>query len=187
MRLVAPLPAQGGTGAHGRVAVHAEQEVEALRPAVGRSVCGWPLPEALEEDKLHNRRFAETLAAGAALPADLEEMVLVAAGPFRMGTEQGAGDERPERTVFVSAFHIDRLGRDPAQGELFPAIRPTRKWPLLSLLYVEGARYISCNRLSFSRSSFEASLPVLIVSIHLPRPRRDPPPPDARRRGHYRA
>ena len=33
---------------------------------------------------------------------------MVAAGPFRMGTERGAGDERPERTVFVSAFHIDR-------------------------------------------------------------------------------
>ena len=56
-------------------------------------------------------------AAGAVLPADLEEMVLVPAGPFRMGTEQGAGDERPERTVFVSAFQIDRYEVTVAEYE----------------------------------------------------------------------
>ena len=61
-----------------------------------------------QRNRFVQRQEGDGPVAGAVLPVDLEEMVLVAAGPFRMGTERGAGDERPERTVFVSAFHIDR-------------------------------------------------------------------------------
>ncbi len=61
-----------------------------------------------QRNRFVQRQEGDDPAAGPEFPVDLEEMVLVPAGRFRMGTEDGAGDERPERTVFVSAFHIDR-------------------------------------------------------------------------------
>jgi formylglycine-generating enzyme required for sulfatase activity len=38
-----------------------------------------------------------------------QEMVRVPAGPFTMGSDDGAADERPAHTVAVDAFEIDRL------------------------------------------------------------------------------
>jgi formylglycine-generating enzyme required for sulfatase activity len=40
-------------------------------------------------------------------PADGAPMVLIPAGPFRMGTNQGEPDEGPEHEVTLSAYYID--------------------------------------------------------------------------------
>ncbi|HSQ90760.1 MAG TPA: SUMF1/EgtB/PvdO family nonheme iron enzyme, partial [Nitrospiraceae bacterium] len=37
-----------------------------------------------------------------------EEMVSIPAGPFIRGTDHGGFDERPQRTLVLSAFAIDR-------------------------------------------------------------------------------
>lgn len=41
-------------------------------------------------------------------PEGARQRVEVPAGPFVMGSERGAGDERPVHTVFVSAYRLDR-------------------------------------------------------------------------------
>jgi formylglycine-generating enzyme required for sulfatase activity len=53
------------------------------------------------------RQLARRLAAGASLLAP-EEMVLLPAGDFAMGSATGLGDERPVHRVSVSAFYLDR-------------------------------------------------------------------------------
>src|SRR5262249_13155803 len=40
---------------------------------------------------------------------DRVEMVLVPAGEFWMGSDDGADDEKPRRTVVLEAFYIDRF------------------------------------------------------------------------------
>ena len=38
-----------------------------------------------------------------------QNMIHIPAGPFTMGSNKGSDDERPEHTVFLGAFEIDRL------------------------------------------------------------------------------
>jgi formylglycine-generating enzyme required for sulfatase activity len=42
------------------------------------------------------------------VPDPVEGMVFVPAGTFVMGSELGAGDERPRREVYLNAFYMDR-------------------------------------------------------------------------------
>ena len=48
-----------------------------------------------------------SLAAEAPLPEAPEGMVLVPAGEFVMGSDEGATDEAPSHRVYVSAFYVD--------------------------------------------------------------------------------
>jgi sulfatase modifying factor 1 len=48
-----------------------------------------------------------TETSAAEEPLD-EEMVMIPAGPFLRGTNQGGFDERPQRTIYLDSFLIDR-------------------------------------------------------------------------------
>jgi formylglycine-generating enzyme required for sulfatase activity len=52
---------------------------------------------------------AEKRPVTPARPEDLTPMVLVPAGEFTMGSLQGNLDERPQKRVYLDAFHIDRF------------------------------------------------------------------------------
>ncbi|MFN3652552.1 MAG: SUMF1/EgtB/PvdO family nonheme iron enzyme [Armatimonadota bacterium] len=84
-----------------------------------------PLPFAL--------LAAAVLLTAAARAADpTEGMVLVPAGPFRIGSESGSPDEKPVRTVTLPAFYIDRT--EVTVEEYARFIRATRHpappdWP----------------------------------------------------------
>ena len=58
-------------------------------------------------------RLARTIAAsfllGLSGPAFAQDMVRVPAGPFTMGSDDGAADERPAHVVNLREFEIDRL------------------------------------------------------------------------------
>lgn len=66
-----------------------------------------PIPSASPSPTLSP---TPTLGAGAVRlsPADGMEMVYVPEGPFLMGSLDGYGDEKPQHTVTLSAFWIDR-------------------------------------------------------------------------------
>jgi formylglycine-generating enzyme required for sulfatase activity len=55
-----------------------------------------------------------------------EGMVLVPAGEFIMGFDQGAPDERPQRKVFLDAFYIDRY---EVTNEEYQRVVPTHTFP----------------------------------------------------------
>ena len=52
---------------------------------------------------------------------DYAQMILIPAGKFRMGSleDEGYGDERPQHTVFISAFYIDKYEVTNAQYKKF--------------------------------------------------------------------
>src|SRR5918993_1657561 len=63
-----------------------------------------------EADPQHVDEEATSLTIESSLkekPLD-EEMVTVPAGPFLRGTNQGGFDERPQRTIYLDSFLIDR-------------------------------------------------------------------------------
>jgi formylglycine-generating enzyme len=62
----------------------------------------------------------------AAPPID-EQMVLIPAGPFIRGTDQGGFDERPPREIFLDAFAIDRYEVTNHQYAQFAAATGHRK------------------------------------------------------------
>ena len=49
----------------------------------------------------------------------LEELVPIPAGPFVRGTNRGGFDERPERTIYLDGFLIDRYEVTNAQYAAF--------------------------------------------------------------------
>lgn len=65
--------------------------------------------------------FSTSLWPSAANTADkaAEDMVTIPAGSFRMGSDQGAADERPAHSVTLAAFSIDRLPVTNAQFARF--------------------------------------------------------------------
>ena len=69
---------------------------------------------------------------GKIVAPDGAEMVLVPAGPFQMGSEDGEADERPVHKVQLEAFYIDRLEVTHAQYAAFVQAtghRPPIDWP----------------------------------------------------------
>ncbi|MFO0768584.1 MAG: SUMF1/EgtB/PvdO family nonheme iron enzyme [Nitrospiraceae bacterium] len=56
-----------------------------------------------------------------------EEMVLVPAGTFIRGTDQGGFDEQPKREIFLDSFMIDRNEVTNAQYAAFVAATGHRK------------------------------------------------------------
>ncbi|MGE5258983.1 MAG: formylglycine-generating enzyme family protein, partial [Hyphomicrobiales bacterium] len=56
-----------------------------------------------------------------------EEMVTIPAGPFLRGTESGGFDERPQRTIFLSTYSIDRYEVTNSQYQQFVLATGHRK------------------------------------------------------------
>ena len=56
-----------------------------------------------------------------------EEMVLIPAGPFIRGTDQGGFDEQPQRTLYLSGFMIDKYETTNSQYAGFVAATGHRK------------------------------------------------------------
>jgi formylglycine-generating enzyme required for sulfatase activity len=56
-----------------------------------------------------------------------EELVTIPAGPFVRGTDKGGFDERPERTIYLDAFLIDRYEVTNAQYAAFVKATGHRK------------------------------------------------------------
>lgn len=78
-------------------------------------------------------QYAEQEPAGSAPESSspeeplAEELVPIPAGPFVRGTNQGGFDERPERTIYLDAFLIDRYEVTNAQYAAFVKATGHRK------------------------------------------------------------
>jgi len=60
------------------------------------------------------------LALAVAYPlAQAQDLIRIPAGPFRMGSNNGREDERPEHTVTLATFEIDRLQVTNADFAMF--------------------------------------------------------------------
>ena len=62
-------------------------------------------------EELMSGASAEVESAPESIPREepiADEMVTIPAGPFVRGTESGGFDERPQRTIYLDAFSIDR-------------------------------------------------------------------------------
>ncbi|MFN3680539.1 MAG: formylglycine-generating enzyme family protein [Nitrospira sp.] len=77
-------------------------------------------------------------------PADIsnqalveEEMVMIPAGPFIRGTEEGGFDERPSQVIYLDEFFIDRYEVTNHQYQQFVVATGHRK-PGLPARYVKG-------------------------------------------------
>lgn len=72
-------------------------------------------------------------------------MVLIPAGPFTMGTNEQAPDERPAREVYVPAFYIDRFEvtnqayKKVVSSHTFP--KGQDNFPALGISWTEALRY----------------------------------------------
>ena len=58
------------------------------------------------------------------LPAAPEGMVLIPAGEFQMGSNDGESDERPVHTVYLDAFYMDKYAVTNAQYKQFIDAKP---------------------------------------------------------------
>ena len=82
--------------------------------ALGLSACGAPQPIEDSENMVSERRdvSGDDSGAGVVISETLTDdqgasMVLVPAGPFEMGSNDGDEDEQPIHTVTLDAFYID--------------------------------------------------------------------------------
>jgi formylglycine-generating enzyme required for sulfatase activity len=85
-----------------------------------------PTPVAVSVDEPVAEERREARADAASPSGSLRPMVLIAAGEFIMGSPDGAGqdDERPQHTVKLRAYYIDRHAVSNAEYERFD---PTHK------------------------------------------------------------
>ena len=87
-----------------------------IRCVAGREDGQDPPPEAearaLVPDTWMERNLVAMAAEGDTIPApsvrEGDDMILVPAGDFIMGRDDGESDEAPARTVYLDAYHIDR-------------------------------------------------------------------------------
>ncbi|MCS6898054.1 MAG: formylglycine-generating enzyme family protein, partial [Nitrospira sp.] len=78
----------------------------------------------------------ETIGGSSEEPVE-EEMITIAAGPFIRGTESGGFDERPQRTIYVDEFAIDRYEVTNHHYQQFVQATGHRK-PGLPARYAKG-------------------------------------------------
>jgi formylglycine-generating enzyme required for sulfatase activity len=83
----------------------------------------------LEDDRSQPAEATNGSAAGGPPTESLieEEMVLIPAGVFTRGTDQGGFDEQPKREIFLDAFMIDRYEVTNAQYAAFVSSTGHRK------------------------------------------------------------
>lgn len=65
------------------------------------------------------------------LPDDIDTMVLIPAGDFLMGSEDGQDDEKPVHKVYLDAFYIDKYEVTNAQYKKFidaTSYKPPENW-----------------------------------------------------------
>ena len=74
------------------------------------------------------------------------EMVTIPAGPFIRGTESGGFDERPQRTIYLDAFAIDRYEVTNYQYQQFVVATGHRKPGLPSRYAKSGAKVRGINQ-----------------------------------------
>ncbi|HXC67879.1 MAG TPA: SUMF1/EgtB/PvdO family nonheme iron enzyme, partial [Nitrospiraceae bacterium] len=75
------------------------------------------------------------LAAHPAMAAVPDDMVLVPAGEFTMGSSTGDSDEQPERKVYVDAFMMDKYEVTVEQYAAFllaKGIDPPSDWKIMN-------------------------------------------------------
>ncbi len=75
-----------------------------------------------------------------------EEMVVIPAGPFIRGTNDGGFDEQPQRTLFLDAFSIDRYEVTNHQYQQFVAATGHRKPGLPSRYAKSGSKVKGVNQ-----------------------------------------
>lgn len=75
-----------------------------------------------------------------------EEMVAISAGPFIRGTNDGGFDERPQRTIFLDAFSIDRYEVTNHQYRQFVVATGHRKPGLPSRYAKSGSKVRGVNQ-----------------------------------------
>lgn len=73
------------------------------------------------QEYLSTLKIAETLQYSDINPPKLEDMVLIPAGEFQMGSDddEAYGDEHPIHTVYLDAFYIDKFPVTHAQYKAF--------------------------------------------------------------------
>lgn len=86
---------------------------------------------------------------------NVENMVLIPAGTFKMGNNGGADDERPEHTVYLNAFYIDKYevtnvqykqfcdatGRGYPGDPIFGYLANYPNYPVLNVSYQDAIDY----------------------------------------------
>ncbi|MBK9309066.1 MAG: SUMF1/EgtB/PvdO family nonheme iron enzyme [Nitrospira sp.] len=75
-----------------------------------------------------------------------EEMVVISAGPFIRGTNDGGFDEQPQRTIFLDAFSIDRYEVTNHQYQQFVTATGHRKPGLPSRYAKSGSKVRGVNQ-----------------------------------------
>ena len=114
VRVSEPSPSTAHTGPSGPVTEGAKDATPSNTRVPALPTAPFPVPPVNDEyiarvngqlQVLQRDELQKLLDRGIVLPSD---MVLVPAGDFLMGTEEGLPDARPLRRVYVSAFWIDR-------------------------------------------------------------------------------
>ncbi|MEP7153318.1 MAG: SUMF1/EgtB/PvdO family nonheme iron enzyme [Nitrospira sp.] len=82
-----------------------------------------------EADSQHVEETSDSPSAGSsAVEAPVvEELIAIPAGPFVRGTNRGGFDERPERTIYLDSYSIDRYEVTNAQYAAFVKATGHRK------------------------------------------------------------
>ncbi len=96
-----------------------------------------PMAQKIKEGKL-SMEEAEQKVIEAASVVEEEEIVLIPAGEFLMGNNEGPLDQQPERKVFLKGFYLDKYEVTFAQYYAFMAATGHRKPRLAGYLAVDS-------------------------------------------------
>ena len=100
-------------------------------------------------EKPTSETVAEVVSTADSAPGEepfSDEMVTIPAGAFIRGTESGGFDERPQRTIYLDVFAIDRYEVTNYQYQQFVAATGHRKPGLPSRYAKSGAKVRGINQ-----------------------------------------